>query len=222
MKSRKPGSAFGAPLFRVGNWPGKAVLSKGSTGQNYAKCSIRDDKPPLKAPKLGVLRVSRLPGRVHVGRLLAGPCVMRCALGRSGLTHAKREGDGATPIGILRIEATMTRRDRLYLSGGPTPLVPIRSHAGWCDDPAAGAYNRPVQLPSAFRHEELWRSDHVYDVIMVLDWNRQCIVKGRGSAIFFHLARPDFSPTEGCVAIALTDMRRLLPRLSKTCRLVVT
>ena len=36
------------------------------------------------------------------------------------------------------------------------------------------------------------------------------ILRGRGSAIFLHLARPDFAPTEGCVALAERDLRAVL------------
>jgi L,D-peptidoglycan transpeptidase YkuD (ErfK/YbiS/YcfS/YnhG family) len=141
---------------------------------------------------------------------------LHCALGRSGLARAKREGDGATPVGLHRIETVLVRRDRFRTAAITRPLRP---DMGWCDDPQAGAYNRPVALPCAASHERLWRDDGLYDVIGVLDWNRRPRIKGRGSAIFFHLARSDLAPTAGCVAITAADMRRLLPRLAPFCRI---
>jgi L,D-peptidoglycan transpeptidase YkuD (ErfK/YbiS/YcfS/YnhG family) len=35
-------------------------------------------------------------------------------------------------------------------------------------------------------------------------------VAGAGSAIFLHIARPDFAPTAGCVALAAADLEALL------------
>jgi L,D-peptidoglycan transpeptidase YkuD (ErfK/YbiS/YcfS/YnhG family) len=90
------------------------------------------------------------------------------------------------------------------------PVEPIAPADGWCDDPAHRSYNRPVTLPFDASHEALWRGDEVYDVIGVLGWNDDPVERGRGSAIFLHLARQDFRPTEGCVALAARDLRRVL------------
>ena len=90
------------------------------------------------------------------------------------------------------------------------PLEPIAPDDGWCDDPADADYNRMVRLPHPARCEELWRDDALYDLIGVLGWNDAPVVRGRGSAIFLHVARPDFAPTEGCVALAATDLRAVL------------
>ncbi len=81
---------------------------------------------------------------------------------------------------------------------------------GWCDDPGDRRYNTAVRLPCDARHEALWRDDGVYDVIGILGWNDTPVVRGRGSAIFLHVARPDFAPTEGCIALALPDLRAAL------------
>ena len=81
---------------------------------------------------------------------------------------------------------------------------------GWCDDPGHPAYNRPVRLPINASAEALWRDDALYDIIGVLGWNDDPVVPGRGSAIFLHVARPDYAPTEGCIALALDDLRRVL------------
>jgi L,D-peptidoglycan transpeptidase YkuD (ErfK/YbiS/YcfS/YnhG family) len=144
------------------------------------------------------------------GLLVAGPLVVPCALGRGGLTADKREGDGATPAAALRLVACHYRADRLPRPATRLPPLPIRPDDGWCDDPADRAYNRPVQLPYPAGHERMWRDDHLYDVVVVLDWNLDRPIPGRGSAIFFHLAAPGFAPTAGCVAVTLPAMRRIL------------
>ena len=136
--------------------------------------------------------------------------VHRCALGKGGIRADKREGDGATPPGLLRITRLLYRADRGARPPGALPAEPIAPTDGWCDDPNHADYNRQVSLPHSARCEELWRADAVYDVIGVLDWNLSPVRAGRGSAIFLHLARPDFSPTEGCVALEERALRGLL------------
>lgn len=150
------------------------------------------------------------PGDPARGLLVAGPLAVPCALGRSGITRAKREGDGASPAGLLRLVSCHWRADRLPRPATRLPLVPIGRDDGWCDDPADRAYNRPVALPYPASHEAMARADALYDVVVVLDWNLARPVPGRGSAIFFHLATPGFAPTAGCVAVTLPAMRRVL------------
>jgi len=132
---------------------------------------------------------------------------MRCAVGRGGIGANKREGDGITPVGKWRMRALLFRPDRLPrapLTG--LPLRGLRPEDGWCDDPGDSLYNRPVKLPFRAHAENLWRNDGVYDLIVALGYNDDPPVPGRGSAIFLHVARPDFSPTEGCVALAHDDL----------------
>ncbi len=134
----------------------------------------------------------------------------RAALGRGGITADKREGDGATPAGTLKLRRVLYRADRLRRPQSALPTAPLAPHDGWCDDPAGAEYNRPVRLPHPARHEALWRSDAVYDVVAVLGWNDDPVVRGRGSAIFLHVARPDLSPTEGCIALEMPDLLAVL------------
>ena len=149
--------------------------------------------------------------RVHAdGRLTFEGEIFRTALGRGGTRGDKREGDGATPLGLLPIRRVFYRADRLAKPRAAHPVEPIARSDGWCDDPAHRDYNRHVILPHDGRHEALWRDDPVYDVVAVLGWNDAPAVRGRGSAIFLHVARLDYAPTEGCVALALPDLLRLL------------
>lgn len=146
------------------------------------------------------------------GRLVFDGLVLRCALGKGGVRPAaeKREGDGATPAAAMPLRRVLYRADRGPPPRSALPVEPLAPSDGWCDDPADGAYNRPVQLPFAGSHERLWRDDALYDVIGVLGWNDAPVERGRGSAIFLHVARQDFAPTEGCLALTLGDLRALL------------
>lgn len=134
----------------------------------------------------------------------------RAALGRGGVTDQKQEGDGATPAGLLTLRRVLFRADRVARPRAAVPVSPLAPQDGWCDDPAAAEYNRPVRLPFEGRHEALWRTDEIYDLIGVLGWNDAPVERGRGSAIFLHLARPDLAPTEGCVALARADLVAVL------------
>jgi L,D-peptidoglycan transpeptidase YkuD (ErfK/YbiS/YcfS/YnhG family) len=134
----------------------------------------------------------------------------RCALGRSGVRVDKREGDGATPAGRFPLRRVLYRPDRLSAPTTPLPATPLTPDDGWCDDPADPQYNRPVRLPYAGRHEELWRADALYDVIVVVGHNDAPVIAGMGSAIFMHVASADYRPTEGCVALARQDLLDIL------------
>jgi len=157
----------------------------------------------------------------HRGRLHAGPLVIACALGASGMRIGKREGDHATPAGRYRILEARFRADRLSRPGGRLKFRALRQTDGWCDDPSAATYNRSVQLPVDAGHETMWRADGLYDFVLVLDYNVVPCRKGYGSAIFLHCAREDFGPTEGCVALRRTDLQRLLPMLSAKTRIII-
>jgi L,D-peptidoglycan transpeptidase YkuD (ErfK/YbiS/YcfS/YnhG family) len=127
----------------------------------------------------------------------------------------KREGDGVTPAAAMRVVSGWYRPDRLPRPATALPLKPIAARDGWCDAPDSPNYNRPVKLPFAASHETMLRNDALYDVCLVLDWNLPPHGRKRngGSAIFLHIARPGFLPTEGCIAVAAETMRRLLPRI---------
>ena len=148
---------------------------------------------------------------VHAdGWLVCGRHRLRAAIGRAGVTLHKQEGDGATPAGLMALRRVMYRADRLPVPAAAVPREPIGARDGWCDDPAQADYNRRVTLPHPGSAEELWRSDPLYDIVGVLDWNLSPVQPGGGSAIFLHVARPDLSPTDGCVALPLPDLLELL------------
>ena len=135
---------------------------------------------------------------------------MRCALGRSGISAVKHEGDGVTPVGRFALRRVYYRPDRLPCPATKLPVTALTPQMGWCDDPAHGDYNRPVDLPHPASCENLWRDDEIYNLIVVLGHNDDPVIPGHGSAIFLHLIRPDYAPTQGCVALAQPDLLTLL------------
>lgn len=138
-----------------------------------------------------------------------------CAIGWGGVSSNKCEGDGATPAGRFPLRRVLYRPDRLAPPRTALPLARLAPNDGWCDDPDHPLYNRPLRLPHSARHEELWRADHVYDLIVVLGHNDDPVVPGAGSAVFLHVAQPDYAPTAGCVAVAAGDLRAILAGVAR-------
>lgn len=134
----------------------------------------------------------------------------------------KREGDGATPLGCFHLLGVFYRPDRTARPATRLPVIAIRPAWGWCDDSADRNYNRRVVLPYPASHERLWRDDALYDLVVVLDYNVSARKRCAGSAIFMHVARPGFLPTEGCVALAPADLARVLARLGPGARITVS
>lgn len=149
--------------------------------------------------------------------------VWPCVIGRGGAVPAadKREGDGATPLGVWPLRCALLRPDRKLIPPRALPWRWLRASDGWSDDPADPAYNRAVIHPHRFSAERLWRDDAVYDVIVVLGHNDAPPLPGLGSAIFLHATRPDRRPTEGCVAVEAQVLHALLPRLASGMRLMI-
>lgn len=134
----------------------------------------------------------------------------------------KAEGDGATPAGCWPIRRLLYRADRLSLPPTAFAQAPVREDDVWCDDPADPLYNTQISLPYARSHERLWRDDEIYDCIVVLGYNDDPPVPGAGSAIFLHVARPDYAATEGCVALARSHLLAFLGRADPSSRVCVT
>jgi L,D-peptidoglycan transpeptidase YkuD (ErfK/YbiS/YcfS/YnhG family) len=165
--------------------------------------------------RLSLLRVRPLAGKRARGWLTAGPFRIACALGPAGIVRVKREGDGGTPVGRFALLWGYYRPDRPRPRAAGVPLKAMRRDQGWCEDASSSRYNRPVRLPATDCTDRMWREDHLYDLAFVLDQNFSRRAKGRGSAIFFHLARAGLAPTAGCVAISGSDMRKLAPCLAR-------
>jgi L,D-peptidoglycan transpeptidase YkuD (ErfK/YbiS/YcfS/YnhG family) len=137
----------------------------------------------------------------------------RAAVGRSGVSASKKEGDGATPAGVFSLVSGFYRADRLLAPLSGLALRALSPRDGWCDDPDDCGYNRLVRLPYRAHTEPMWLDDEVYDLLVVIGYNLDPVVAGAGSAIFLHVARPDFSPTAGCVAVAKDVLVSLMPSL---------
>ena len=175
-------------------------------------------KRSLKKPQLIVRCLSPASSS---GWLHYGPLRWPCAIGRGGIRANKKEGDGATPRGVFVLRRIFYRADK-----GPRPITALSMGAtsramGWCDAVGNGNYNRAVRFPYPASAEHLWRADDLYDLIVVLSHNERPRIQARGSAVFIHVARPGLRPTEGCVALKKSDLRKVLQHAKRNCKIVI-
>ena len=202
-------------LFRHFPRKGKVLNISAKSQQEHLIVRSMLHKPALKGPRTRTIMVRVSP----IDRLRAlvslGPVTVQAALGRGGVTAFKREGDGGTPRAAMAVLSGFRRGGMLTPDRCGLSLQRVGSSDGWCDAPGHAAYNRHVRLPFPASHETLVRDDVLYDFGFVLDWNVGSRRRGMGSAIFLHVAKPGFPPTQGCIALHRRDMLRLMPLLRR-------
>jgi L,D-peptidoglycan transpeptidase YkuD (ErfK/YbiS/YcfS/YnhG family) len=167
------------------------------------------------------LSVHAAPGSRTRGLLRAGSLAFPVALGRRGILANKREGDGATPRGTFQLKRLWWRADREPRPLCTLPMRQITPEDAWCEDPADRRYNRPIRIPPGAPGDRLQRNDHLYDFIIEIDHNTRPRIARRGSAVFIHLARPNLSPSAGCVTMSKSWMRALLRQIGRQTRITI-
>jgi L,D-peptidoglycan transpeptidase YkuD (ErfK/YbiS/YcfS/YnhG family) len=175
----------------------------------------------LRDRPLALVRIRAAAGDPRRGWLTADGQTVPVALGRGGIRADKREGDGGTPRGIFRPRQLWWRADRYPRPRTFLPVRAIGPEDVWCEDPSSRHYNQPVRRNRTRDGDRLRRDDHLYDFIIEIDHNSAPPIKGRGSAVFLHLARENFGPTAGCVSMTKSAMLRLLRRLGPDTRIVI-
>ena len=146
---------------------------------------------------------------------------IKCAIGKNGITANKQEGDLKTPRGIFKFKKVFYRKDRIKSFNTILKKSLIKKNIGWCDDPNSHNYNKEIKFPFNGSAEKLWRKDCIYDLVIVTNYNTNPIVKNKGSAIFFHICKKNYSPTKGCVAIGKKDMMNLVVKIKNNSKLII-
>jgi len=139
----------------------------------------------------------------------------KCAVGKRGIGFKKKEGDLITPRGKFKIKSLFYRNDRVFNLKSKIKKIAIKKDMGWCNDPNSSKYNKLIKFPFKYGAEKLYRSDKVYDIILVLNFNLNPIHKERGSAIFIHVSKKNYADTEGCIALKKKDLRNILKKIDK-------
>ena len=155
------------------------------------------------------------------GYLKYGNLKFKCALGKSGIGNKKIERDNITPKGKFRIIKIYYRKDRLKKLPSKFTLTEITKNMGWCDDLKSRKYNQPIKLPTKYSHEILYRRDNIYDLILVLNYNMKPIIKNKGSAIFIHVAKNNYTKTAGCIALKKVDLIYLIKEINKNTKVII-
>ena len=153
--------------------------------------------------------------------LTYGNYKVKCAVGKRGIKRKKKEGDLSTPKGTFQIKKVYYRHDKVKNLKTIFKKIVIRKNMGWCDDPRSNRYNKLIKYPFKYKSEKLFRTDNIYDIILVLNFNMNPIKKDKGSAIFIHVAKSKFSPTKGCVALEKKELRKLLKTLKKNSKIKI-
>jgi L,D-peptidoglycan transpeptidase YkuD (ErfK/YbiS/YcfS/YnhG family) len=145
----------------------------------------------------------------------------RCALGKAGIGKKKKEGDNITPKGLYKIVKIYYRKDRIKKVSSKFKLIKITKNIGWCDDPNSEKYNQIINLPTKYSYEKLYRKDNVYDLILVLNYNMDPVIKKKGSAIFIHVAKKNYQSTQGCIALKKNNLMKLISKINKNIKIKI-
>jgi L,D-peptidoglycan transpeptidase YkuD (ErfK/YbiS/YcfS/YnhG family) len=145
----------------------------------------------------------------------------RCALGKAGIGKKKKEGDNITPKGLYKIVKIYYRKDRIKKVSSKFKLIKITKNIGWCDDPNSEKYNQIINLPTKYSYEKFYRKDNVYDLILVLNYNMDPVIKKKGSAIFIHVAKKNYQSTQGCIALKKNNLMKLISKINKNIKIKI-
>ena len=145
----------------------------------------------------------------------------KCSIGKRGIGNKKKEGDLITPKGLYKIKCVLYRKDRIKKFMSKIKKIIIKKNMGWCDDPRSKAYNKIIKLPSNFSYEKLYRKNNIYDIILVLNYNMNPIIKNKGSAIFIHISKKNYKKTEGCIGLKKTHLLKILEIIEKNTKVKI-
>ena len=144
----------------------------------------------------------------------------KCSIGKNGFKKKKLEGDKCTPVGTFTLGPVYYRNDRVEKPNTKLKTLRINKQMGWCDDPNNINYNKEIKLNKKIKAEKLFRKDKIYDIIIVINYNTQRIVRNKGSAIFIHVTN-NYKPTKGCIALSLNDIKILLKMIKKNSKIKI-
>ena len=139
----------------------------------------------------------------------------KCALGKRGIGYKRKEGDLITPKGTYKVKYILYRKDRVKKIQTKIKKIAIRKDMGWCDDPKSKDYNKLIKLPYAYSFEKLFRKENNYDIILILNYNMNPVIKNKGSAIFIHIAKKNYKKTDGCIALKKAHLLKIIKRINK-------
>ena len=145
----------------------------------------------------------------------------KCALGKRGINKKKREGDLVTPKGLFKMKYVLFRKDRVKKLKTKLKKIAIQKDMGWCNDSRSTKYNKLIKKPFNYTFEKLYKKNNTYDIIIVLNYNSNPVVKNKGIAIFIHVAKKNYKKTEGCIALKKKDLLKLLTEIKTSTKVMI-
>mgnify|MGYP001164911969 CR=1 FL=1 len=158
---------------------------------------------------------------IKKNKLLYKGYKLKCSVGKCGIKKLKKEGDLATPKGLFKLGLLYYRNDRNKKLKTTLKKRIIKKNMGWCDDVKSKKYNKEICFPFKYNAEKLYRRSNIYDLFINIKYNHFPVRKGKGSAIFLHLANKKYKPTKGCVAIQKKDFLKILPKINKRTKISI-
>ncbi len=146
---------------------------------------------------------------------------LRCSIGKRGISIKKREGDKKTPQGEFKLKYILYRKDRIINLKTKLKKIAINRKMGWCDDINSDSYNKIINFPFKYSAEKLWKKENVYDIIIIIDYNLNPVIKNKGSAIFLHIAKKKYQPTAGCIAVSKKNIKLIASEINKKTKLKI-
>jgi len=146
---------------------------------------------------------------------------VKCAVGKRGISSKKVEGDNKTPRGTFKIQAIYYRKDRMKELKSLIKKKNIRKNMGWCDDSKSKKYNKLIKFPFSWGAEKLYLNSRIYDILLILNFNNKPVKRRKGSAIFIHIAKKNYAPTKGCIAVSKIDMRKIVSRIRRNSKITI-
>tara|TARA_B110000967_G_scaffold202596_1_gene241753 strand:+ start:14 stop:505 length:492 start_codon:yes stop_codon:yes gene_type:complete len=153
--------------------------------------------------------------------LYYGKYKIKCSIGKRGITSKKREGDEKTPCGVFAFKSLLYRKDRITKIKSALNKTIIKKNMGWCDSPFSKYYNKLIRFPFKQSAEKLWLKENVYDVVIIINYNLKPIIINKGSAIFIHIAKKNYEPTKGCIAVSKKDILELISKINKKTKILI-
>ena len=145
----------------------------------------------------------------------------KCCVGKYGITKHKVEGDKKTPKGVYQLDNLYYRKDKFLKLNTRLKTIPINKNMGWCDDPKSNYYNKLIKYPFKYSSEKLYKKNNTYDIILVINYNLNPVIPGKGSAVFLHIATKNYKPTKGCIAVSKKNMRLILKHIKKNTTIII-
>ena len=146
---------------------------------------------------------------------------VKCAVGKRGIGLKKKESDLITTVGLYKIKYILYRKDRIKKIQSKLRKIIIKKNMGWCDDPKSKQYNKLIKLPFSYSYEQLFKKENIYDIILVLNYNMNPVLKGKGSAIFIHVAKNNYRKTLGCIAVKRSDLLKILKEIKVNTKVMI-